>query len=162
MNKSIEKSGAQVRVVNPRAHYYTQSAITIAVDTAYVIQNGGGNISNGIYMLDNRSTNGSTSEGTMELHSVVNLEDLIGFLVVPINPNSNDTVAITGIQVSDGSVFGSTGYPFQVSKDGSYWIGQAINSNTQLTTYQIQIKVTTGGPRPSIFYVSWDPFIATN
>ncbi|MEO4046621.1 AidA/PixA family protein [Pseudomonas sp. CAU 1711] len=154
--------GAVVRTVNPTANFDPQSAVTIAVDTAYVVSMGGGSINTGVYMFDNRLTNGSSGEGTLELNSRVNLGDLVGFEVVPINPNSNDTVSITGFQVSSGSVFGSTGYPIQDSPDGSYWVGQAINANAQVTTYQIQIKVTTGGIRPASYYVTWDPFIRLN
>jgi hypothetical protein len=161
MSDKHASRGAAVRAVNAEAGFNPQSAITIAVDTAYVISNGGGLINTGVYMFDNRLTNGSTGESSLELNSKVNLGDLIGFEVVPINPNSQDKVEITGFQVSSGTVFGSTGFPVPESADRSYWVGQAVNA-TQSTTYQIQIRVTTGVIRPVRYYVTWDPFIGTN
>ena len=133
------------------------TAIAIAIDTQYVASVGGGGITEGIYMFDNRLDNGSSGEGSLELSTKCNAGDLIGFEVYPINAlgSSGDTVAITGFNVSQGSVFGSQGYPMQQTP--SYWIGQAINAGSQ--TYQIRVLVTTGGLRPTQFNVYWDPFI---
>lgn len=139
-----------------------QAAIVISVDTAYVASQQGQNISSGVYMMDNMVNNGSANEGQMELSTVVPVGSLIGFETVPVNPLSGDTVVITGFTVSQGSVFGSQGYPQQQppignQPAGSYWIGQAMNAGAQ--TYQIQIKVTVGLIRPISYYVNWDPFI---
>jgi hypothetical protein len=133
--------------------------IAVAVDTAYIAANAGQNITTGLYMTDNQLNLGSSGEGSLELHTSCNNGSLIGFSVYPINQNSGDTVAITGFTVSQGSVFGGAGYPIQQSQTGNYWIGQAMNSGSQ--TYQIQIKVTTGGLRPVSYYVNWDPFITS-
>lgn len=147
-----------VRVVNASATLpHPQTAIQIAVDTSYVVAQGGRNISTGIYMLDNQLNNGSSGEGNLELSTVCNVGDLVGFEVTPINSNSSDSVVITGFNVSQGSVFGGTGYPISTSNP-SYWIGQAVNAGKQ--TYQIQICVTSGGIRPAKYYVNWDPFIS--
>ncbi|MNC55587.1 hypothetical protein D3C75_1051240 [compost metagenome] len=81
--------------------------------------------------------------------------------MVPIDQNAGDTVSITGFQISQGSVFGSDGYPMQVGAAGNYWVGLARNASSQ-TTYQIQVKVTSGGLRPSTRFIQWDPFIGTN
>lgn len=136
------------------------TAITIAVDTQYVAAQGGRNISQGIYMMDNQVANGSYNEGSLELHTMTFNGSLIGFNAVPINPNTGDTVVISGFTVSQGSVFGSQGYPIEQSEPtpvGCYWIGQATSEGTQ--TYQIQIEITTGGIRPTTYFVNWDPFI---
>lgn len=147
-----------VRVVKPRSTTpCPQTAISIAVDTSYVISQGGRNIGTGIYMFDNQRNDGSTGQGSLELSTVANAGDLVGFEVVPINPHTGDTVVISGFNVSAGNVFGNQGYPIPDSKDPSYWIGQAVNAGQQ--TYQIQILVTSGGIRPTKYYVSWDPFI---
>lgn len=132
-----------------------QTAIEIAVDTSYVIAQQGQNIGAGVYMFDNQLNNGSSGEGQMELSTVCNVGDLIGFSANPINPNTGDSVAITGCNVSGGSVFGSAGYPQEETP--SYWIGQAMNQTHQ--TYQIQLKVTSGGIRPVSYFVNWDPHI---
>lgn len=158
--KEDGKTVALVRRSATQTVPYAQTAITIAVDTAYVVSQGGGTITQGIYMFDNRLTNGSKGEGTLELNSIVNLEDIILFDPVPVNPFSGDTVVITGFQISSGSVFGNQGYPLAWAGT-NYWLGQAVNS-TGMMTYQIQIKVTTGGIRPTSYYVTWDPFIGTN
>jgi len=155
---SAKNASATIRVLKEGAIPNPQSAITIAVDTSYIIAQGGGTVGKGLYMFDNRLTNGSSGEGGLELNSEVNQGDYIGFEVVPIDSNTGDTVKITGFNVSQGSVFGSTGYPMQISASGDYWIGQAVNK-TSLTTYQLQIAVSSGGLRPVTYYVMWDPFI---
>ncbi|MDR3528332.1 MAG: hypothetical protein P4L57_13745 [Rhizomicrobium sp.] len=143
-----------------------QTAITIAVDTAYVAAQQGRNISQGIYMMDNRVRNGSTGEGTLELSTVCNNGDLIGFNVMPIDilGTSGDVVQITGFTVSQGNVFTAAGTPrVQTSPPGepagAYWIGQALNQGNQ--TYQIQIEVTVGVLQPVHYFVNWDPFITS-
>jgi hypothetical protein len=132
-----------------------QTQIAICVDTAYIAANSGQQISTGIYMTDNQLNLGSSNEGQMELHTNCNNGSLIGFTAYPIDTNSGDKVEITGFNVSQGNVFGGSGYP--LSQTPSYWIGQAANAGNQ--TYQIQIKVTVGALRPIDYYVNWDPFI---
>jgi hypothetical protein len=149
-------------VVTQQSLLKPQCSIVIAVDTAYVASKQGQNIGTGVYMMDNMFNNGSTNEGQLELSTVVPVGSLIGFESVPINPLSGDQVVISGFTVSQGSVFGSQGYPQQqppigTQPAGSYWIGQAMNGGSQ--TYQIQIKVTVGQIRPISYYVNWDPFI---
>ena len=146
-----------------KAKLIPQTAITIAVDTQYVAAHGGRNILQGIYMFDNQASAGSSGEGTLELSTVTFDGSLIGFEAVPINPNTGDTVLITGFPVSQGTVFGSQGYPMSQAQPlpaGSYWIGQATSQGRQ--TYQIQIQITTGGIRPTTYFVNWDPFITAN
>lgn len=156
---SFEKTGNVLKANSSiiRADY----GITIAVDTAYVASQQGKNISTGVYMVDNAISNGSTNEGTTELSTKVPVGSTIGWHSVPINFLSGDTVVITGFNVSQGSVFGSQGYPqaFPLNdvKDGSWWIGQALNQGTQ--TYQVKLKVTTGKINPVTYYINWDPFI---
>jgi hypothetical protein len=137
------------------------ATVTIAVDTAYVAAQQGRNIGQGVYMMDNMISNGSSNEGQMELSTVVPVGYTIGFNSVPINFVSGDTVIISGFNVSQGNVFGSAGYPqiYPLGKEplGSWWIGQAMNAGNQ--TYQIQIAVTVGQIRPVTYYVNWDPFI---
>jgi hypothetical protein len=141
-----------------------QTSVTIAVDTAYVAAQQGRNIGQGIYMMDNRVRNGSTGEGTLELSTVCNNGDLIGFNVVPVNilGTSGDSVVITGFTVSQGSVFTAAGTPRQQpalpgEPAGAYWIGQALSQGHQ--TYQIQIAVTVGLLQPVTYFINWDPFI---
>jgi hypothetical protein len=151
------ENGAFVRVVAAGGIPNPQTQIAIAVDTAYVASQGGSWVSNGIYMMDNQLNLGSSNEGQLELNTHCNNHNLIGWEVYPMDVNSGDTVAITGFNVSAGNVFGSQGYPLQQTP--SYWIGQAMNSGSQ--TYQIQIKVTTGGLRPTSYYINWDPYITS-
>ncbi|NEO98853.1 MAG: hypothetical protein F6K58_09280 [Symploca sp. SIO2E9] len=140
------------------------TAITIAVDTAYIAAQQGRNVNQGIYMMDNMVANGSTKEGTLELHTKCPVGSLIGFNTVAINGEgtSQDQVIITGFTVSNGSVFTAAGQPQQQTSPGheppgSYWVGQALNTGTQ--TYQIQIKVMVGILHPVSYFINWDPFI---
>jgi len=151
-------SGAQVSEANTSLN--PQTAITIAVDTAYVAAQNGQNISQGVYMMDNQLDAGSSGEGTLGLSTHADLGSLIGFNAVPINPVSGDSVIITGFTVSQGSVFGSSGYPIQQpaignEPAGAYWIGQAMNAGRQI--YQIQLKLTVGQLRPISYFVDFGP-----
>ena len=166
MLKHKEKSVAQVSRATSAA-LSPQTSITIAVDTAYVAAQQGRNISQGIYMMDNRVHNGSGGEGTLELSTSCDVGNLIGFNVVPIDSlgTSGDQVVITGFTVSQGNVFTAAGTPRQQpalpgEPAGAYWIGQALNEGSQ--TYQIQIAVTVGILQPVTYYVNWDPFITAH
>jgi hypothetical protein len=110
--------------------------------------------------MDNQVSNGSSGEGTLALSTRADLGSLIGFNVVPINPNTGDTVIITGFIIQTGSVFGSSGYPVRQpplgsEPPGSYWIGQAMNAGRQ--TYRIQLKLTVGQLRPVSYFVDFGP-----
>ena len=151
------------RALNP------QTAITIAVDTAYVAAQAGKNIfqGGGVYMMDNRLPNGSQGEGTLQLSTMSFDGSLVGFNVVPINVlgSSGDTVVITEFNVSQGAVFTAAGQPGPQPSPpgepaGAYWIGQCLNQGSQ--TYQIQIKVTVGQLQPVSFYVQWSAMITAS
>lgn len=88
--------------VAEKPQFNPTTAITIAVDTAYVAAQQGRNINQGIYMMDNMVANGSSGEGTLELHTKCPVGSLIGFNTVPINGEgaSGDQVIITGFTVS--------------------------------------------------------------
>lgn len=155
---SADKSMAFVRVVKPSATLPApQTQVAIAIDTAYIAATAGQSINTGIYMMDNQANMDSSGEGSLELTTVCPVGSLIGFSVYPMDTNSGDAVVITGFNVSQGNVFGNTGYPIQMDEKGSYWIGQAMNAGRQ--TYQIQVRVTAGGIRPTNYYINWDPFI---
>ena len=132
-----------------------QTQISIVIDTAFIVATAGSNINTGVYMMDDQLNSGSSGEGQLELSTVCPVGNLIGFTVYPLDQNSGDTVAITGFNVSQGNVFGNQGYPLLIKPN--YWIGQATNAGNQ--TYQIQVKVTAGGLRPTDYYINWDPFI---
>ena len=135
--------------------------VTIAVDTAYVASQQGRNINKGVYMIDNNVSGGSSNEGQMELSTVVPVGATLGFHSVPINALSGDTVIVTGFNVSQGSVFGSNGYPKKYPlagvTSGNWWIGQAMNQGGQV--YQVQLMVTVGKINPAVYYINWDPYI---
>jgi hypothetical protein len=142
-----------------------QTAITIALDTQFLISQPPGTVSQGIYMFDNRVNNGSSGEGSLELTTRCNAGDIISFEVIALNDMEGtlaDTVVITGFNVSQGNVFGgSEGMPVQVNQPGTtagqYWLAQAVNAGTQ--TYQIFVQITTAGLHPITRNMSWDPFI---
>lgn len=153
---TLAKQKAYVRAISTQPALPNPSVqIAIAIDTAYVASLPAGQaFSTGIYMMDNQFTGGSSAEGKLELSTICPVGSLIGFTVYPLDPNSGDTVAITGFNVSSGNVF-SSGYPQQQTP--AYWVGQAINTGWQ--TYQIQVQVTHGLIRPTIYSIEWDPYI---
>lgn len=139
-----------------------QVAVVIAVDTAWVAaQESSGQISQGIFMVDNMVRNGSSGEGTLDLHTQCKVGSLIGFETVPIDAAgaNGDQVIITAFADVKGSVFTGAGHPIQQPSPGglpagSYWIGQAMETGTE--TYMIEIEVTVGQLQPVQYYVWWN------
>ncbi|HEY0314229.1 MAG TPA: hypothetical protein VGC56_17275 [Allosphingosinicella sp.] len=149
------KRGTPIRV-DPSA------SIVIAIDTAFVVANAG-QVESGIYMFDNQVTNGSTGEATMELCSVVPTGSKIGWNSLAIDPSRGDTVIITGFNVSQGSIFGSAGFPavqpaLPDQPAGSYWIGQATQAGSQ--TYQIQLLVAAAGFKGGQYFVNFSASVS--
>jgi hypothetical protein len=153
---------APIQAVSPAI----QTVICISVDTAAVIawseSNPGQPLQSGIYMVDNQLANGSTNEGALELNTRCNPGDRIGFHVVPIDPTQGDTVGFSGFNVSQGSVFGASGYPqprCAATSTGpfcNFWVGRAVASGA--TTYNPQIVITSDDGINHV--VSWDPFLS--
>lgn len=139
-----------------------QVSVAIAVDTAWVAGHASsGQITEGVFMMDNMVRNGSTGEGTLSLHTHCNVGNLIGFQVMPIDAagSSGDQVVIVGFADIEGNVFTGAGHPMSQPPlgslpNGSYWIGQAMALGTE--TYMIQIMVTVGQLQPARYYVWWD------
>lgn len=136
-------------------------SIVIAVDTAWVAgQAVNGETSEGVFLMDNRVGSGSSQEATLSLHTVCTVGSLIGFQVVPIDGGAfGDQVVITGFTDIQGEVFTGAGHPqaFPAPGNGpfgSYWIGQALKSGTEV--YQIEIEVTVGQLQPVQYYVWWN------
>ncbi len=132
--------------------------ISIAVDCAFIVSQKGETIETGIYMMDNMVSMGSANQGSMDLNSVGNAGWLIGWNVVPIDPNlTNLSVEITFIQICTGSVLGSP--PIKESGDGYSWLGQLMYTGHQ--TYSLQVKVTEGLTQVS-YYVNWQASVTCN
>lgn len=142
-----------------------QTAVTIALDTKYLISQPPGTNSGGIYMFDNRVNNGSSGEGALELSTVCNAGDIMSFEVIAINElmgSSSDKVKITGFNVSYGNVFGgSEGAPVAYHQPGTtpgqYWLAQAVNAGEQV--YQLFVEITSSGLHPIVRDITWDPYI---
>jgi hypothetical protein len=138
-----------------------KTSILIAMDTAYIGGQGGGRIGQGIYMFDDQASiwgsGGNSSEGSLKLSTKCHIGDIISFECVLLDPTRGDTTTITGIDVSQGNVFGSAGYPKQWSGT-NLWFGQAMNAGSQ--SYQIFVQIVTGGIRPQRINLHWDAFIS--
>ena len=163
----ITHPSRRVVMVQAGAQLIPQVVIVIAVDTAYVASQGDGFITSGVYMIDNMVRRGSSNEGTLDLHTVCSVGNLIGFHSVPVDAAGSfgDQVVITSFADIQGNVFTGAGHPIQQppfgsEPQGSYWIGQAIRAGTE--TYQIQIKVTVGQLQPVSFYVQWNAQITAS
>lgn len=109
--------------------------IQLWVDTNSV-QNG---TENGVYIVDNRVSNGSSNEGSTNLGTNVTQGSVIQWNVFNIDPTSADVPQLTAI--SNASVWGASGQP-QVQGDGSF-IGQA--QATGSAGYQITFNVQSSG-----------------
>jgi hypothetical protein len=135
-------------------------SVVIAVDTAYVASHGtDGQITSGVFLIDNMVRRGSTHEATLQLHTVCNAGDLIGFHCVPVDGagSSSDQVIITQFLDDSGDVFTGAGHPRQQppignGPAGNWWVGQVMKGGTE--TYTIALQVTAGQLQP-VMYDVW-------
>ncbi|WP_157122231.1 hypothetical protein [Bordetella flabilis] len=140
-----------------------QTVIRILVDTAYVATTAPGTngaITNGAYMVDNRASNGSSAEGGLELHTVAHMEDFVGFYVEPVDPTTQDTVRIVGIQALSNDVFTSAGEPRMRDTKGQIFVGQILNN--AFSTYRLQCELTVNGLSVEKIPFWWDPYLGVN
>ncbi len=100
---------------------------------------------NGIYMVDNRAPK-SQNEGTANLKTYCNTNDYVCWQVKPIDPDTEDTVCITGFDQS--YAWGYDGKPQEADKpsDGTVWVGRAENTGTYQTP--INLLITERGKNP--------------
>ena len=123
------------------------ATVLIVVDVAAAMAGKG---PSALYMMDNRKLEGSTGEGTTELHTHCSIGDAIYWQAIPVNyENAADTVVITGIQTSSGKVFGFDGAPKPIGF--GIWQGTAENAGND--TYQVRVLVN------GTTTLNWDPFI---
>lgn len=140
-----------------------QTVIRILVDTDYVAEAAAVNngvVGNGVFMLDNRASNGSTAEGNLELHTVAMGRDFIGFYVEPVDPTSDNTVIIEGIQCLSNDLFTSAGMPVQVDDKGQIFVGQACVTGN--ATYRVKCKLVVNGLSQETIPFMWDPYLTVN
>ncbi len=149
-------SVSEAKFQMPETRPMTQ--IAIAIDVDYVVGRGGGFVNEGIYMMDNRASEGSTGEGTLELSTVCPVNHCVGWTVYPVDQEGKeeDSVTITGFIVTAGSVFGSEGRPEPYMGNMAYWVGEAMNAGSQ--TYHVRI-LAKSGRRHRAVNVEFDPYI---
>lgn len=109
--------------------------IQIWVDTN-AVQNG---TENGVYIVDNRVSNGSNNEGTTNLSTAVTQNSVIQWNVYNIDPVSTDTPQLTAI--GNSGAWGASGQP-QAGPNGSF-VGQA--QGTGNFGYQVSFNVVSSG-----------------
>lgn len=139
-----------------------QTFITIVVDTDYVVSVPEEQVTNGIFMLDNRLDEGSTGAGTYELHTCCSVGDLVGIRAVPVDEEGklDDKVEITGFEKLSGTdLFGDSGRP-QPYPAGNCWLGRVNYRGDEI--YTIQIRVVTTEPEQHEKFISWDPSISAS
>ncbi|ARP84166.1 hypothetical protein CAL12_27370 [Bordetella genomosp. 8] len=141
-----------------------QTMVRILVDTAYVATTAAANngqVSNGVYMLDNRASNGSLYEGSLELRTFAHLEDFVGWRIEPVDPTTQDTVRIIGFEVlGTADAFTSAGEPVMRDTNGQFFVGQVLNAAT--CGYRIKAELTANGLQVMRIPFYWDPSIVAN
>lgn len=134
-----EQAGSQPAIVHQIID------IVVAADTQAILAGAQSGQGNGpVYMFDN-NPNVSQSEGSYELNTGCNAGDTLRWHVVAIN--GTDKVEITGLEQSQGDVFGPNS-PKQLG-DEFTWLTAAAGGET----YQIRILVNGAQE------FNWDPFI---
>ncbi|MBI1227950.1 MAG: hypothetical protein GC192_22150 [Bacteroidetes bacterium] len=137
--------------------------INIAVDASQVYGTQPGMYKgNGIYMMDNNAASGSSGEGNLELSSVAQVGQSVGFNVFVINEKMGNGAAavIEGFELSNGTnVFGNQGWPSEQPAGSTIqWLGYVKTAGQM--TYQIKIGVKSSAQFPMQYY-TWDPFFNT-
>jgi hypothetical protein len=100
------------------------------------VQNG---TTNGVYLDDNRVSNGSANEGTPNLLTEVTQNSVIQWNVFNIDPVSADLPQLTAI--GNASIWGASGQPVSDGQGG--FIGQAQSDGH--ANYQITFNVVSSG-----------------
>ncbi|HEX2926289.1 MAG TPA: hypothetical protein VHP38_08550 [Ruminiclostridium sp.] len=113
--------------------------IVIYVDTAKARTGS----TQGIYMVDNRAPK-SSNEGTASLNTYCNTNDYICWRVMPIDPDTHDTVAITSFDQS--LAWGYGGKPQASDTSNTVWVGRAENSGCYQTP--INLIISENGKNP--------------
>ncbi len=114
--------------------------IVIYVDTAKARTGS----TQGIYMVDNRAPR-STYEGSAVLNTYCNTNDYIAWRILPIDPDTHDTVAITSYDQS--LAWGYGGSPSQATAEAdNVWVGRAENNGNYQTP--INLLISENGKNP--------------
>jgi hypothetical protein len=100
------------------------------------IQSGTGQ---GLYFVDNRSSAGSSNEGSSALQTVCSKMSNVAWSIIPLNPNDGFQYAIQSIGSSNS--WGPGGQPLPAT--GGYYTGQVQNAGQ--ASYQVEINAIGGG-----------------
>jgi hypothetical protein len=115
--------------------------IVIYVDTAKARTGS----TQGVYMVDNRAPR-SANEGGPNLTTYCNTNDYICWRILPIDPDTHDSCAITSFDQS--FAWGYGGNPKQSDPNAAdVWVGRAENSGNYSTPINLLIN-ENGGKNP--------------
>lgn len=110
---------------------------------------------NGVYMVDNRTSRGSQKEGSGTLQTSCTMNSNICWTVLPIDPNFTAAGGMIGMQsIGNSNAWGSSGQPQRI--DGVTFTGTAQNPGT--ANYQMGINVQL--PGKSGITLSLNPTVA--
>lgn len=113
--------------------------IVIYVDTAKARTGS----TQGVYMVDNRAPK-SYNEGTACLDTYCNTNDYICWRILPIDPDTHDSVAITSFDQS--LAWGYGGQPKASDNTNTVWVGRAENAGSNQTPINIIITESFKNP----------------
>jgi hypothetical protein len=110
--------------------------VQIWVDTT-AVQNGS---TRGVYLVDNRVSSGSSSEGTAVLQTTCTQDSQICWEVFTVSPCTSDTVSIQSI--GNSNAWGSSGQPEAAPDNSHAFTGQAQTAGG--AGYQVTLNVQLG------------------
>jgi hypothetical protein len=93
----------------------------------------------GVYFVDNRSSAGSSNEGSSALQTVCSKMSNVAWSVIPLNPNDGFLYSIQSIGSSNS--WGPGGQPLAAT--AGYYTGQVQNAGQ--AGYQITLNAIGGG-----------------
>jgi hypothetical protein len=117
------------------------------VDVNPIMQGKSG--TNGVYLVDNRVSSGSTGDGGPGLTTACTNGSYICWEVVAIDPNAEIT-QLQIQQIGNSQAWGNSGQPESIGGDGTIFTGQVQNRGTASYNLELNVNNTTVTLTPSV------------
>jgi hypothetical protein len=120
--------------------------IQVWVDINPIIQGQG---SEGVYLVDNRVSSGSTGGGTSALDTNCTNNSTVCWQIIPVDPNA-DLTQFQIQSIGNSNAWGNTGQPQSASRDNTIFTGQVQNTGSASYSLALDVNFTTVTVTPSV------------
>jgi hypothetical protein len=116
------------------------------VDVNAIVQGGG---TNGVWLVDNRVSSGSTGDGTAGLTTGCSNGSNLCWEIVAIDPNA-DVTQLQIQQIGNSNAWGNSGQPEATDGTGTVFTGQVQNTGTASYNLILNVNDTSVTLTPSV------------